>query len=229
MRGNAVAEVEVVAARLQRIGHLDVVERPAAGDVEVLPAVAVHLDVVHAVGHPDADVALRLAPHEVRQNVAAVDVLFRQPLQPGEAAYGRVHPAEAVGLEPGEGEGADAPGRLPRHAARISVLAQLHRLLDLRQHLFVEVTAVAVGDGVVLQAAHHVVLALAGEAQRPPFAACPRGDQQVHHGRDALRCTRLSVTVCRRKLIRSRSPTQFCPSCQTISGAPRAASMPALA
>jgi hypothetical protein len=49
MRGGPKPEVEIVAARLERIRELDVVQWPTAGDIEILPPIAIYFNVIHPV------------------------------------------------------------------------------------------------------------------------------------------------------------------------------------
>src|SRR3984957_20219943 len=229
MRGGPKAEVEIVATRLERIRELDVVQWPTTGDIEIPPTVAIYFDVVHAIRHPDAHIPLRVSPHPIGEDVAAVYVLLGEPLQPGEAANGGVDAAEPLRVEPSQREGADAAGGLPSCPARVGIRPKLHGLFDLPQDVLVQVVAIAVRDCIVLQAAHGVALFFTGKARRTVFAAGTWPISRCTIGGIRFWWTRLSVTVCSRKLIRSRDPKQFCPSCQIIRGAPRTVSMPAFA
>src|SRR5262245_45107042 len=104
MHALAETEVHVVALHLERVCQFDIVERPASREI---------LDVVSAVGHPDANVLPWFAANAVGDHLAALETLLRLPLESGVAAHVRQHAAEPAGVIPGNIESTDGPGRCP--------------------------------------------------------------------------------------------------------------------
>ena len=98
MRADAEAELEVVFAHLQRVGHLQILIRPTA---------VVILEIFTAVLQPDAEVALGLLADLKGIDVAPIQ-FAGLPLNAGKATNAGEHAAEFVGHEPGDIEGADA-------------------------------------------------------------------------------------------------------------------------
>lgn len=143
--GGSEAEVEVVVAELQGVGHLDVLHGPGA---------VVVFEVVGAVAHPDSEVAFGvLADHE-RVDVAAVRILLRAPLDGGKAADGGVDAGELIGHEPGGVEGADSAGGFAGYGSAVGVLAELEGLFHVGENFLHEEAGVVVTDGVVFDGAH---------------------------------------------------------------------------
>src|ERR1039458_6914998 len=96
----AEAEVEVIAVQFKRIGHANVVQRPAS----VVP-----LLVVCTILRPHPDIALWAAQHNVRKVLASRNhIRPLLPLDGREAAYPALHTAELIGHLPCRVERADA-------------------------------------------------------------------------------------------------------------------------
>src|SRR5688572_18885651 len=115
MRAAAEAEVKVVPLQLQGVRQLNVLQRPTARPGFLI---------FRAVVHPDAQVALRLAPHLERIDIAAVELAW-PPLERREAADDRIDAAEALRTVVSDGERGDAAGRLPLNRAAVRIFANV--------------------------------------------------------------------------------------------------------
>src|SRR5688572_1863910 len=102
MRAASETEMKIVALQLQRIGELNVLQRPAS---------RVGFLILRTVVHPDAQVTLGFAPNLERINVSAIELAWL-PLERRKAADDGVEAAEALRMIVGDGERGDAAGRL---------------------------------------------------------------------------------------------------------------------
>ncbi len=173
----AVDELVIVVGELEGLGHLLVGQRPVA---------VIVVQVVAAVLEEGADRLLRRLADQGLVVVAA--------LAPGraagdvrEAADPREHLAELVRPLPGDGPGADPAAADPGDGAALGVVAELHRLLDLREDLLEQEAGVTVGERVVLDAALASALRAGHPARSDEHADghrhLARRDQVIEDGR----------------------------------------------
>ena len=88
---HAEAKVIIIFAHFKGVGELYILHGPGAVFV---------FEIVRAVAHPDAYIALwQLAYHE-REDIAALLLLVRMPLDGGVATDGGMDAAELVGQKP---------------------------------------------------------------------------------------------------------------------------------
>src|SRR5262245_32519576 len=125
MRPRTPRQMVIVIPHLERVRHLDVLQRPAS---------VIVLEVARAVLKPDKDVALRLLPNLEWVDVTAV-LRSWMPLNAGEAANAREYAAELVRLLPCGVECTDASGRVTGDGAAVPIRPQVVSLRRERQYL----------------------------------------------------------------------------------------------
>src|SRR6266852_5333184 len=112
--------MEIILAHLERIGHLNVLQRPASMIV---------FQIFGAILQPDSDIALvGLFADQKRVVVATQNVFARiglivPPLNAGETADVRKNAAELVILLPGGIEGTNSTRRDARDSAAVGISA----------------------------------------------------------------------------------------------------------
>src|ERR1700688_1548831 len=102
MRTRPETEMKIVASQLERVGHLNTLQRPAAVGL---------LHILGTVLHPDPDIPLRLFSNHKWIDIAAI-LFARLPLNGREARNARDHAAEQIRQVPCRIERADSARRI---------------------------------------------------------------------------------------------------------------------
>src|SRR5262245_27215516 len=125
VRTVAETQVEVIVADFERVGHLQILQRPASKLI---------LQIFRSILQPNPDIPFRLFTNLKWENISAVQ-FSRMPLDTGKASNPREHSCELIGLLPCHIEGADAARRSAGNGPAVAVFADVVSLVNLLQNL----------------------------------------------------------------------------------------------